>query len=74
LDSFTANKLMQTLRAIAHKQRTVICTIHQPRSDIFQLCDSILLLAKGTHHTTTTPPSSILILILMVMVAAPSQS
>ena len=49
LDSFTANKLMHTLRSIAHRQRTVICTIHQPRSDIFRLCDSIILLAKGTY-------------------------
>ena len=49
LDSFTANKLMKTLLGIAHKNRTVICTVHQPRSDIFQLFDSVLLLSKGNH-------------------------
>ena len=48
LDSFTANKLMVTLTNIAHKSnRTVVCTVHQPRSDIFQLFDYIMLLSKG---------------------------
>lgn len=48
LDSFTANKLMVTLSNIAHRSfRTVICTVHQPRSDIFQLFDYVMLLSKG---------------------------
>ena len=48
LDSFTANKLMVTLSNIAHKSfRSVICTVHQPRSDIFQLFDHVMLLSKG---------------------------
>lgn len=40
---------MSTLKQIALTGRTVICTIHQPRSDIFPLLDSILLLARGGH-------------------------
>ena len=40
---------MKTLLGIAHKNRTVICTVHQPRSDIFQLFDSVLLLSKGNY-------------------------
>ena len=48
LDSFTSNKLILTLRNIAHNSnRTIVCTIHQPRADIFQMMDSILLLSKG---------------------------
>jgi len=48
LDSFTANNLMGTLAAIAHNSyRSVICTVHQPRSDIFQLFDYVMLLSKG---------------------------
>ena len=48
LDSFTANKLMTALSSIAHNSnRTVICTVHQPRSDIFQLFDYVMLLSKG---------------------------
>lgn len=47
LDSFTANKLMNTLLDIAHQGRTVICTIHQPRSEMMSTFDLVLLLSKG---------------------------
>jgi len=47
LDSFTANKLMNTLLEIAHQGRTVICTIHQPRSEMMLIFDLVLLLSKG---------------------------
>ncbi|XXQ34335.1 ABC transporter domain-containing protein [Plasmodiophora brassicae] len=49
LDAATARNMMSTLKQIALTGRTVICTIHQPRSDIFPLLDSILLLARGGH-------------------------
>jgi ABC-type multidrug transport system ATPase subunit len=29
------------------RNRTIICTIHQPRADIFQMIDMIVLLSKG---------------------------
>eukprot|EP01117_Protostelium_nocturnum_P018249 TRINITY_DN75_c0_g1_i2.p1 TRINITY_DN75_c0_g1~~TRINITY_DN75_c0_g1_i2.p1 ORF type:complete len:675 (+),score=160.52 TRINITY_DN75_c0_g1_i2:146-2170(+) len=48
LDSFTAHMIMETLLSLAVRQnRTVICTIHQPRSDIFQLFDKMMILARG---------------------------
>eukprot|EP01116_Phalansterium_solitarium_P017564 TRINITY_DN4362_c0_g1_i1.p1 TRINITY_DN4362_c0_g1~~TRINITY_DN4362_c0_g1_i1.p1 ORF type:complete len:619 (-),score=110.30 TRINITY_DN4362_c0_g1_i1:266-2122(-) len=47
LDSTTARNIVQTLVALARKNRTVICTIHQPRSDIFRLFDSVMLLSQG---------------------------
>lgn len=47
LDSFTAENVMQSLHNLAHNGRTVICTIHQPNSDVFQLFDKLMLLAKG---------------------------
>ncbi|KAJ3095113.1 hypothetical protein HDU97_007254 [Phlyctochytrium planicorne] len=47
LDAFTASNMIHLLKQIAAKGRTVICTIHQPRSDLFPLFDSILLLARG---------------------------
>src|SRR3990167_5775527 len=48
LDSFTANYLVEMLHSIAnHSKRTVICTVHQPRSDIFHLFDYVMLLSKG---------------------------
>jgi len=48
LDSFTATSVMTTLGQLAeHGNRTVISTIHQPNSDIFEKFDRLLLLAKG---------------------------
>eukprot|EP00179_Madagascaria_erythrocladioides_P008346 CAMPEP_0198309828 /NCGR_PEP_ID=MMETSP1450-20131203/2080_1 /TAXON_ID=753684 ORGANISM="Madagascaria erythrocladiodes, Strain CCMP3234" /NCGR_SAMPLE_ID=MMETSP1450 /ASSEMBLY_ACC=CAM_ASM_001115 /LENGTH=853 /DNA_ID=CAMNT_0044012607 /DNA_START=34 /DNA_END=2591 /DNA_ORIENTATION=+ len=47
LDSTTALAVVQTLRMLARSGRTVIATIHQPRSGIFELFDDLLLLADG---------------------------
>lgn len=47
LDSFNALNVVQTLRHLASSGRTVVCTIHQPRSSIFSLFDQLLLLSEG---------------------------
>ena len=48
LDSFTATSVMETLGDLAKRDgRTVISTIHQPNSDIFEMFDRLMLLAKG---------------------------
>lgn len=47
LDSYTASRLVSTLADMAHQGRTIVCTIHQPRSDIFQMFDDVVLLSKG---------------------------
>jgi ABC-type multidrug transport system ATPase subunit len=47
LDSFQAANVMNTLKSVALKGRTVICSIHQPRSSIYAMLDSILLLEGG---------------------------
>jgi ABC-type multidrug transport system ATPase subunit len=39
LDSHTAASVMETLRALAESGRTVISTIHQPNSEIFDNFD-----------------------------------
>ncbi|KAF8213711.1 P-loop containing nucleoside triphosphate hydrolase protein [Mycena galopus ATCC 62051] len=49
LDSFIANNVMECLKEIARSGRTVIVSIHQPRSDIFHSLDNMLILAKGGH-------------------------
>ncbi|KAJ3413932.1 hypothetical protein HDV05_007300 [Chytridiales sp. JEL 0842] len=48
LDSYNAYNVIETLVSLARNyQRTVIFTIHQPRSNIYALFDQLLLLAKG---------------------------
>ena len=48
LDSFTATSVMEILGDLARKEnRTVISTIHQPNSDIYEMFDRLMLLAKG---------------------------
>jgi ABC-type multidrug transport system ATPase subunit len=47
LDSEIAVTIMRTLKGIAEKGRTVVLTIHQPNSDITELFDNFILMAKG---------------------------
>ncbi|XP_028178626.1 protein scarlet isoform X1 [Ostrinia furnacalis] len=47
LDSSSAQKLMSLLRASAAQGKTVICTIHQPSSELMALFDRLVLLAEG---------------------------
>nr|QHN70710.1 scarlet [Limenitis arthemis astyanax] len=47
LDSSSAQKLMTLLRASAVQGKTVICTIHQPSSELMALFDNLVLLAEG---------------------------
>ncbi|KDQ16857.1 hypothetical protein BOTBODRAFT_30755 [Botryobasidium botryosum FD-172 SS1] len=48
LDSFTAHSLLRTLSNLAHRNRTVILSLHQPRSDAFSLFSRIVLLSRGS--------------------------
>ena len=48
LDSVTALRILHRLRDLAHRDgRTIICTIHQPSSEIFEVLDDLMLLANG---------------------------
>ncbi|XP_052270899.1 ATP-binding cassette sub-family G member 8-like isoform X1 [Dreissena polymorpha] len=47
LDAFTAHHLVETLARLAKNNRAVLLSIHQPRSDIFELFDRVLILSKG---------------------------
>jgi ABC-type multidrug transport system ATPase subunit len=47
LDAFTASSIMEVLQGLANEGRTLILTIHQSRSDLFQQFGSVLLLARG---------------------------
>ena len=47
LDSFMASSIMDLINELASSGKTIICTIHQPSSQIFSRLDKLLLLAEG---------------------------
>ncbi|XP_053792866.1 ATP-binding cassette sub-family G member 5 isoform X2 [Vidua chalybeata] len=47
LDCLTANQLVLLLSELAHRDRIVILTIHQPRSELFKLFDKIAIMSFG---------------------------
>ena len=47
LDAFTARSIIDILRSLAVQGKTIILSIHQPRSDMFQYFGNILLLSRG---------------------------
>lgn len=55
LDSTTAASLVVTLRQLSRQGRTIITSIHQPSSQIFQSFDKLILLAAG-HQIYYGPP------------------
>lgn len=48
LDAFQAEKVMETLQQLAQEGHTVICSIHQPRSSVYNNFDDIVLLSEGS--------------------------
>uniref|UniRef100_A0A1J3HPG1 ABC transporter G family member 25 n=1 Tax=Noccaea caerulescens TaxID=107243 RepID=A0A1J3HPG1_NOCCA len=48
LDATAALRLVQTLAGLAHgKGKTVVTSIHQPSSRVFQMFDTVLLMSEG---------------------------
>lgn len=48
LDAYNAFNVVESLVSLAHDyNRTVVFTIHQPRSNIVSLFDQLLILAQG---------------------------
>uniref|UniRef100_A0A7S1MF97 ABC transporter domain-containing protein n=2 Tax=Neobodo designis TaxID=312471 RepID=A0A7S1MF97_NEODS len=57
LDSVNALRVGKLLRTLTHEeQRTVICTIHSPSSELYDVFDDVLLLADGhvVYHGATS--------------------
>ena len=48
LDSTSAHQVVKTLQTLARNGRTIIVTIHQPRSEIWDLFDNVILLSRGS--------------------------
>ena len=47
LDSFMAMSIVESMRNLANQGKTIICTIHQPSSEIFRDFDGLYLMAEG---------------------------
>ena len=48
LDSSSALLLMETLCNLAKKQsKVIVASIHQPSSQLYHMCDDLMVLAKG---------------------------
>jgi ATP-binding cassette subfamily G (WHITE) protein 2 (SNQ2) len=47
LDSQSAWAIMAFLRGLANNGQAILCTIHQPSAELFQVFDRLLLLRKG---------------------------
>ncbi len=47
LDTFTAYSVILSLSNLAKQNRTVVATIHQPSTEIFNLFDDLLILSRG---------------------------
>lgn len=55
LDSFMALNVVHVLKTMAQNGKTIICTIHQPSSELYALFDKILLLTEGKVAFMGTP-------------------
>ncbi|KAL6728630.1 hypothetical protein Aduo_010386 [Ancylostoma duodenale] len=47
LDSYMALQVVAALKVLASKGKTVISTIHQPSSQVYELADRLILMAQG---------------------------
>ncbi|RKP12959.1 P-loop containing nucleoside triphosphate hydrolase protein [Piptocephalis cylindrospora] len=47
LDTYTAYSVCKFLKELASSGRTIVATLHQPSSEIFDLIDDVVLLANG---------------------------
>ncbi|KAH3759544.1 ATP-binding cassette sub-family G member 2 [Pelomyxa schiedti] len=47
LDSATALQTVSILKRLASRGKTIVCAIHQPRGNIFSMCDDLLLMNHG---------------------------
>ena len=47
LDSTTAHRLVMTMAGLARKGKTIITSIHQPSSRVYQTFESVLVMSEG---------------------------
>jgi ATP-binding cassette, subfamily G (WHITE), eye pigment precursor transporter len=47
LDSFMSLSIVESMKSLANNGRTIICTIHQPSSELFHMFDHLYLMSEG---------------------------
>jgi len=47
LDSFMASAIVGEMKRLAGEGKTIICTIHQPSFDVFEMFDRFCLMSEG---------------------------
>ena len=47
LDSFMAMSIVESMKNLAKQGRTIIFTIHQPSSELFEMFDKLCLITEG---------------------------
>ena len=60
LDSFSALKLISVMKDMtSHKNKTIICSIHQPNEQIFSLFHQVILLYDGRIAFSGSPETAV---------------
>lgn len=59
LDAYSAQQLASILVRLTKQGTTIMCTIHQPSSQIFSMFHKLLLLADGRVSFLGTPDEAI---------------
>ncbi|XP_035462776.2 ATP-binding cassette sub-family G member 5 [Scophthalmus maximus] len=59
LDSMTANQIVVLLAELARRNRIVIVTIHQPRSELFRVFSRIAIMSRGELVFCGQPPEMV---------------
>lgn len=54
-----AHSVLQVLKRLALKDKTIVLTIHQPSSELFGLFDKLLLMAEGRVAFLGTPTEAV---------------
>ncbi|KAH8403022.1 hypothetical protein KR222_003164, partial [Zaprionus bogoriensis] len=59
LDSSSSFDTIQLLRSLANEGRTIVCTIHQPSTNIYNLFNQIYVLSSGQCTYQGTPQNTV---------------
>jgi len=62
LDSSSSFDTIQLLRGLANEGRTIVCTIHQPSTNIYNLFNLVYVLSAGRCTYQGTPQNTVMFL------------